>query len=269
MKTSKSMRLNKMNVKIKKAIRAGNSSAVILPRAWLDKEVRVELVKKTQEIMLQETLKIVKEYVAPEEIVGIYLVGSYARGEENRDSDIDILVISENTDREIIHEGIYNLLIVSEELLKWKLKNDLFPIGQMIKEAKPLINSSYLNEVKIIVTRKNVKWYIDTTEEKLNLMKEILNLQNGKKISDRVVYSLVLRVRTLYIIQKLIKKQVYSKRELIRLILKISGSNNAYEAYLAVKNDSEETYMAEKEEAEKLYAYLRKQLDSVRKLLRH
>jgi len=30
-----------MEIEIKKAIRAGNSSAVILPRAWLSKEVRV------------------------------------------------------------------------------------------------------------------------------------------------------------------------------------------------------------------------------------
>ena len=38
-----------MNMEIKKTVKAGNSSAVILPRAWLNQEVRVELVKKSQE----------------------------------------------------------------------------------------------------------------------------------------------------------------------------------------------------------------------------
>ena len=31
-----------MEAQIKRAVKAGNSSAVILPRAWLNKEVRVE-----------------------------------------------------------------------------------------------------------------------------------------------------------------------------------------------------------------------------------
>ena len=100
----------KMNVEIKKAVKAGNSSAVILPRAWLDKEIRVELIKKPSEIILQETIDIVRDYISTDEIVGIYLVGSYARGEESRKSDIDVLVISKDTDKEMIREGIYNIL---------------------------------------------------------------------------------------------------------------------------------------------------------------
>ena len=36
-----------MSVQIKKAVKAGNSSAVVLPRAWLNKEVKIELFKKT------------------------------------------------------------------------------------------------------------------------------------------------------------------------------------------------------------------------------
>src|SRR3989338_11229297 len=105
----------KMNIEIKKTVKAGNSSAVILPKAWLNQEVRVELVKKTPETILQEAINITEDNINPGEIIGIYLVGSYARGEESKGSDIDILVISAITDKEIIHEGIYNVLIVSEE----------------------------------------------------------------------------------------------------------------------------------------------------------
>lgn len=252
-----------MNIEIKKTVRAGNSSAVILPRAWLNQEVRVELVKKTPEIILQETISILEKYIESQEIVGIYLVGSYARGEEDKDSDLDLLVISSDVDKEMIHEGIYNILIVSEDLLKWKLENDLLPVGPMLKEAKPLINSRYLNSIKIKVTKKNIRWYIDTTKEKLVLIKKAI--ENTKKETDnRVAYSLVLRIRTLYIIQKLIKNQIYQKRELIKLIEKISGSNNAYESYVAIKNNTEERSKTTKEETRKLYEYLRKQLNNLK-----
>lgn len=253
-----------MNIEIKRTVKAGNSSAVILPRAWLNKEVRVELVKKTPEKILQDTINIARRYIDVDKIVGIYLVGSYAREEENNDSDIDVLIISSDVDEEMIHDGIYNILILSEGLLRWKLKHDLLPIGAMLREAKPLINSSYLNTIRIKVTKKNIKWYINTTERKMQLIDRILRNNRGK-INDSISYTLVLRIRTLYIIQKLVKNQVYSKNELIKLIAKISGSNDAYESYLRVKNNYGEKYLTTKEEAEKLLLYLKEQLNHVNK----
>ena len=80
-----------MNLEIKKTVRAGNSSAVILPRAWLDREVRVELVKKTPKIILQETISILEKHIKSEEIIGIYLVGSYARKEEDKKLNTQII----------------------------------------------------------------------------------------------------------------------------------------------------------------------------------
>jgi len=257
-----------MEVQIKKAVKAGNSSAVILPRAWLNKKVRVELIEKSLETILFDVLEIIKKYMNLEKVIGIYLVGSCAREEAGEESDIDVLVISDGIDKELISEGVYNVLIVSEELAKWKLKNDLFPIGSMIKEAVPLLNSDYLKSLKVSVTRKNVNWYIKTTEEKLRLIKEILE-KCKEKIDDRVIYTLVLRIRTLYIIQKLIKKRVYSTKEFKNLITKISGSKNVYNSYLSVKNNSKEANLTRKEEAEKLYRYLKKQLDDVKKKLRY
>ena len=256
-----------MNMEIKKTVKAGNSSAVILPRAWLNQEVRVELVKKSQETILFETINIAKKYMELKDAIGIYLAGSYARGEESKDSDIDILIISNNIDKEMVHEGIYNVLIISEELLNQKLKQDLFPIGQMIKEAKPLINSSYLNSIDIIVTKKNVKWYIDTTNKKLKLLKNLIK-KSDEKVNNRIIYTLILRIRTLHIIQKLINNENYSKKDFISLIEKIS-SRNSYESYLEVKNELKETNKITKKEAEELYNYLEKQLESVKKVLKY
>ncbi len=254
---------------VKKAVKAGNSSAVILPRAWLNKEVRIELIEKTPEIILADTLEIIKKYLRPEKIIGIYLVGSYARGEQDENSDIDVLVITDNIDKEMIKEGIYNILIVSYQLLSQKLEQNLFPVGQMIKEAKPLLNSNYLKSIKIKVTNKNVKWYLDTTEEKIKLIKEVTNKSKEKKkahLDDAVAYTLILRIRTLYIIEKLIKNELYSKKKFLEIIKKLSGLN-AYEAYENVKNNSKQKNKVSIEEVEKLNNYLENQLTKIKELL--
>jgi len=255
-----------MDIQIKKAVKAGNSSAVILPRAWLNREVRIELLKKTFEIILIDIINISKRYIELKEIIGIYLVGSYARGEEENNSDIDILIITQNIDKEMIHEGIYNILIVSSELLNQKLEYDLFPVGQMIKEAKPLINSDYLNSIKINVTRKNIKWYLDTTEDKLRIIEELIyKTKNNKKgLSNKVAYTLILRIRTLYIIDRMLKNKNYSKKDFIKIIKTISKGANSYERYLAVKNNIKEKKGISIAETERLYKYLKNQLIEIK-----
>jgi len=266
-----------MEIQIKKAIKAGNSSAVVLPKAWLNKDVRVELVKKTPNIILHDILEILQKYIPLESIIGIYLVGSYARGEEDENSDIDLLVITEGIDKEMISEGIYNILIVSYQLFYQKLNKNLFPVGQMIKEAKPLINRDYLDAIDIEVTKKNVKWYLDTTKEKLEIIKEYIDDARKNKTSkdenkghlgDKIAYTLILRIRTLEIIKKLIQNKDYSKKEFIKLIKRVSKSNNAYERYLASKNKNSLEYKLPIEEAERLYEYLRKDFVKVKGMVR-
>lgn len=260
-----------MDIQIKKAIKAGNSSAVILPRSWLNKDVRVELLKKTPEKILSEVIEILEKNIEIKNVIGIYLTGSYARGEEDENSDLDILVVTKGIDKEMINEGIYNILIVSTELIKQKLDQDLFPIGSMLKEAKSLLNSNYLDMINIKVTEKNVGWYIQTTEEKLGIIKSALDMEKGRNkeyVSDLVLYTIILRIRTLFLIENIIKKRNYSKKDFKKIIKKISGGTNSYRAYLDVKNDLKEGKNASLEEAERLYEYLKDQLAKTRKLLK-
>ncbi len=257
-------------IQIKRAVKAGNSSAVILPRSWLNMEVRVELIKKTPEIILSDVIDIINKYIDLKDVVGIYLTGSYARGEEDKNSDIDILIITNDIDREMINEGIYNILIVSEGLLKQKLAEDLFPIGPMIKEAKPLLNSNYIDSINIKITRKNIKWYLDTSEEKLRIIKEVIDkMKNKKYLSDRIAYTLILRIRTLHIIKRLIENENYSKKDFIKMIKGISCGENAYNRYLAVKNNQEDENGISIGEVERLYEYLKKQLEEVKIILKN
>lgn len=258
-----------MEIQIKKAVKAGNSSAVILPRSWLNKEVRIELVKKTSEIILQEVINIMKRYIDLKDIIGIYLTGSYARKEEDKDSDIDVLIITNGIDKEMINEGAYNIFVVSSELLKWKLKNDLFPIGQMIKECVPLLNENYLNSIEINVIRENIVWYLNTTKDKLGIVRRIISKMKGNKkyLDNRIAYTLVLRIRTMHIIKMLIKNEKYSKISFIKLINKISGGIEAYNSYLSIKNNLISIEEVDIEKIEKLCDYLEKQLRDVEKLV--
>ncbi len=253
-----------METILRKAIKSGNASAVVLPKAWLDKKVRVDLVEKTPEIILYDVLEITKSYIDLSEIIGIYLVGSYAREDKTDLSDIDILVISEKTDKEIIKKDNYEILIVSLNLLNYKLKENLLPIGPMLKEAKPLLNSDFLKKIKIEVTRKNVKWYLETTVDRLKIIKDSIDrIEKNKpdgKLSDSIVYSLILRLRTLYMIDCLINNKQYNKDKFIELTKKISGSHIAYDRYVYAKNNKDSKRELPLNEGKRLYEYVKKYL---------
>ena len=256
-------------VVVKKAVRAGNSSAVILPRAWLNQEIRVELISRTPEIILKDVIDITKKYINLKDVVGIYLTGSYARGEEDKMSDIDVLILSSNIDKEMINEGIYNILIVSTELLQQKLEKDILPVGPMLKEAVSLLNSQYLQNIDIKITKKNIKWYLDTTKDKLILIKKVINrIGNKEYVSNLVAYTIILRIRTLHIIKRLMRDEDYSKKDFLRILRKVSGGESAYQGYLDIKNNQGEKDNVDVKEVRRLYEYLGKELVEVNGLVK-
>ncbi len=256
-----------METILRKTIKSGNASAVVLPKAWLDKRVKIELIDKTPELILYDALEIIKSDIDLSEIIGIYLAGSYAREEQTDASDIDILVISEKTDKEIIKKDNYEIMIVSLNLLNYKLKENLLPVGTMLKEAKPLLNSNFLKKIKIEVTKKNVNWYLKTTKDRLKIIKNSIDMiEKNKpdgKLSDAVAYSLILRLRTLYMIDCLIRDKVYNKDEFINLIKKISGSLTAYNRYIYAKNNKDNKRELPVTEGRKLYNYLKDYLQKI------
>ena len=82
----------------KRIVKVGNSAGVVLPREWLDGTAKIELVRKPIDIK-KDVFKIIDPYL--EHILGIYLTGSYARGEESERSDVDILVITNNINKKM------------------------------------------------------------------------------------------------------------------------------------------------------------------------
>lgn len=246
---------------IKPIVRVGNSAGVILPKNWIDGTAKIKLIQKPLDIE-KDILKILGPYL--KDIVGIYLIGSYARGEQTERSDVDVLVITENKNEKIT-KGRYNILLISQKKLEDSVKTFALPMIPMIKEAKPIMNKKLIEEYrkKIKLSKKNLKWYLDITKLGIELSKASIIVdkeRDSKYCSDAVSYSLVLNLRSTYIVGCIKKKQKWSTAGLLSLIKEVSGSLEAYKGYLRVKNDEKTKETIPIEEAEKLLNHISKKL---------
>lgn len=236
-------------------MRVGNSAGVILPREWLNGRARVELVEKPLEIK-KDILDILEPYL--EDVIGIYLVGSYARGEQTEKSDVDVLVITNEINKKI-ERGRYSFILISREKVEDSLKTFILPILPMLIEARALLNEDFIEEYrKTELTERNLRFHLEITKSGANVNKAFIDLdkENGSNCSDANVYSLVLHIRSTYIVDCLRKGKKWSSREFIKLIKNIAGSTKAYERYLRVKNDKKREEELPVKEAENLYNYL-------------
>ena len=84
----------------RRAYRVGNSAGVLVPKKWLNGFVEVRLVEPPLKIDASSILKILQsEDINTFEILGIAVAGSYARSEQTADSDVDILVLTNNLNK--------------------------------------------------------------------------------------------------------------------------------------------------------------------------
>lgn len=261
----------------KKTIRVGNSAGVLLPREWINGVVEVKLLEPPLDYdeLIKNILIIIKEKLSGlAELKSLAITGSYARGEETEDSDIDILMITNKTD-EHLRIGKFDILMLTEEKLKEELEKNAIPLLPMLREAKAIINndliSKYANQT---VNKKNVKWYVETTKSMMKEVKKDIDFskQINENVSQASAYSLILRLRTLYIIECMKKNRIWNKREFLRIVKKISGSFNVYEEYLKVKNKlkgrEKEKSELKIDEAEKLMMYVNKKIKQIQKWLK-
>ncbi len=239
----------------KHIVRVGNSAGVILPREWLHGEARVTLVKRPEN-PVQEIIEIVRPYLSS--IVGLYLVGSYARGEQTDKSDVDVLAVTTDISKKI-KRGKYEITLVSQKEVEQSLKNNILPLLPMIREASPIINANLLEAyTKTQITKQNLKWHRETTTSALELLRTSISLarEEDTSISDNILYSLVLRLREAYIVDCLMHNKKATTTDLIALIKRITGSIEAYKAYQRSKAHLKTQKKVSVKEAEALYHYL-------------
>ena len=83
------------------------------------------------------SLETIKEYFRTRPVLKAYLFGSYVRGQADNQSDIDILVDLDYTQR--IGLGFVQMQIDLERMLKMKV--DLVSSNSLSKYIKPLVDS--------------------------------------------------------------------------------------------------------------------------------
>jgi predicted nucleotidyltransferase len=243
-------------------IRVGNSAGVLLPKEWLNGKAEIELIQKPLNLRA-DIMEILDEYL--EDILGIYLVGSYARGEQTSESDVDVLVIT-NKFREKIKKGKYDFWLITKEELEGEIRRSALPLLPMLMEAKSIINTKLIDSYKFIkLNKKNLKFHIETTKSALKISREtieILKLKEENKCSDSLIYSIILRLREAYIVDCLINKTSFNNKELKRIIKEVSGSLESYEAYKRSKNNKKSLKIVSLEEAESLINYVNNKIIS-------
>lgn len=219
---------------VKQVVRVGNTGGVLVPREWLDGMAEVRLVEKPIDVE-SDVLQILKPFLS--DVKGIYVVGSYARGEQTAHSDVDVLVLTGSTTR-ILDKGKHHFILISEHEFAEQLSTNALPLLPMIREARPLMNGSLLKQYKQRrLTRKNLSWHLQTTSSALAVLNEALSLdeETREAVSDDEVYCLVLRLRGVYIVDCLLQEKTPTTKGLLSLTERLSRSTEAYESYIRIK----------------------------------
>lgn len=248
------------NEVIKQAFKLGNSAGVLLPNEWRGRKVSIKLIEKS---ITQEIFEILEDHDLLKNTIGIFLAGSYARGEETEDSDIDILIVTDNINKQI-KEGKYEITLTTKDRLENSLKKSLYIIS-LIKESKAILNENLLNEYKGKITTFHLKEQIDEIKRIIRINKTILELDEETKdkfVMDGTLYSLVLRLRETYLIECLINNKIPTKKGFLNIIKKVA-TEESYNAYLRVKNNQKDKQVIPIEEAKSLLEELKKRTNSL------
>ncbi len=200
------------------------------------------------EVQLDEIIERLKSLP----VVGIYLYGSRSRGEIDKYSDLDLLIVVENSE---VREKIKKLFpdidinIFSEESLKKYLElNPSYIIA--LREAvtlygKPveMLDIPDPDPVGMLAELKQGK-------ERVQKLRDFLD-DVDEGITDLVVYVTILRVRQAFAIERLYYNKKFSKEEFLRLLDEIGIGRRYYEYYRLAREDRLNITLS-REELEKL-----------------
>ena len=219
---------------VKPVVSFGTGGIVYAPKKWVGRNVILSLPK---ELSIDEKIfNSLKPNLA--HVLGIFLTGSFARGEQSEKSDIDALVVA---DKKFIPLKQQNLDITVIELnaLKNSLKKTPIMFYPMLLEAKPIFNELLLHELrKTRINFSNFKWFFDSSEQSVKTIREFVDDEksNGHKFfeSRAAVYSLILRLKGLYLIKCIIAKKSFLFSEFRKFLLKSGISDGSFDNFLDV-----------------------------------
>jgi len=239
---------------MRKVTPIGNGAHIFAPKEWIGEQIfLVRLIKPSLKERILNTL-------APhlEDIKGIYLYGSYARGEAEKESDIDLLVI---TNKKItIKQKDFEIVALEEESIPKALKISPILIYSALAEAKAILNSQLLEKLRI-------EYQPDETYFK-SYLQETKNIIGINEESPDP-YSVILRLRGIYIIQQLLEREIYTHKKFKVWIKNHLGDidiNNILIAYKKTKNNKKQSTINIKD-LKQLLSFLRIETEKLESLL--
>ena len=193
------------------------------------------------------------------------MVGSYARNEQTEESDIDIIAVSNKIKKEII-SGKYHISVYPLKSIKKTLKNYPIMIYPRIIEAKPIINKNLLDELRSIkINNHKFKEFFDDTQRIIGINKGIMELDQVESEylgSNSIIYSLILRVRGVFIVKSILLGRKYSNKLFKKWLIKNVGKKNSEKFYLiynSVKDNKRIKIKIKIKDAKKLLDFLEKE----------
>lgn len=265
------MQIQKLAIReqiVKTVVKSGNGGAVWVPKDWLGEEVVVILPEKPKLEVKEKVIHLLEPYL--KDIISVAIYGSYARNEQTRDSDIDVLVITRDKKLKLEFKE-EKIEITSFAIDRLKLAIEKYPAiyYQIVQEAEPVINAHVMEELRDIkISKENFKNYLKETKEHLKSNRELLELDKIDNIflkSYSVLYSSMLRLRGLFIMECILKKDKFSNKNFKNWLVSKGLSNNEYEdcyrVYRTVRDNKDTKNLRIKlEVAEKVLSILEKEL---------
>ena len=204
----------------------GNGAHIFAPKEWAGEKVFV--IRAIKPSLKEKILKILEPHL--ESILGVYIYGSYARGEQREDSDIDLLVVSNKQIK--MQEKGFEVIAIEEDKLRDAIKIAPILIYSALKEAKTVINPKLLSDLREKHKPKKED-FKDYTEETKNIIKI------NEELPDS--YSIILRLRGIYLIECLFSEEEYSYWEFKKWAIKDTDKkidfDGVYNSYLKAKNN--------------------------------
>lgn len=242
----------------------GNGAHIFAPKEWINEKVLiVRLEKKTIKEQILE-----KIYPHLDKIIAVFLYGSHARNEATESSDLDVLIISREKFR-LKKEENEDFLVLTEKEIPEAVKINPVLMYSIFKEAKSIINQDYLEKLnKLKIDKEYFKKFLSQTKESIKSTNEIIELdkRTGKFSSDSAIYSLILRLRGIFIMNCLLNNNVFSNASFEKWLkpLKINYPK-IYEVYRDVRNEKfgRDTDIPIEQE-EKLLNFLKEELNKIK-----
>ncbi len=249
----------------------GNGSHIIVPKEWEGYEV--VLTRVIENNPQKEILKILEPYLG--NIIGVYVYGSYARKEQGKGSDVDVIVITNKKLGAVEIKKPFDITFVDKSKIdNFKRINPVL-FYSFLFEAEAILNEDFLEQLRnkeIKGIKQYLKPYLEDTSRVLKINKQFIELDKSEKVifvDANVIYSLILRLRGIFIIDNLLKNEGFSNDSFLRILRNklAHDPQGYYNLYRAIRDNRKPKGKVEVIEAEKLIKLLEDQLREIRKIV--